>query len=105
MRDAPALAILPALLEKGARVRAHDPQGMNEAAKLLPDGVQYCEDAYEAVTGADAMILMTEWNVYRGVDLERVGALMAGNVVVDLRNVYEPEAMRAAGFTYHGVGR
>lgn len=105
MRDSPSLAILPALMEKGVRVRAHDPQGMEEARNLLPDGVEYCADAYEAATGVDAVVLMTEWNVYRGVDLERLHGLMAGNVMIDLRNVYEPEDMRAAGFTYHGVGR
>ena len=105
MRDAPALAILPALVEKGAIVRAHDPQGIEEAKPLLPDGVQYDEDAYAAIDGADAIVLMTEWNVYRGLDLARVRDLMSGRVFVDLRNVYEPADMEAAGFEYTGVGR
>lgn len=105
MRDAPSLAILPPLMEKGARVRAHDPQGMDEARKLLPEGVQYCDDIYEIFEGAHATVLMTEWNAYRGLDLARVRDTMAGNVFIDLRNVYEPDEMRANGFEYVGVGR
>jgi len=105
MRDAPSLAILPALLEKGAALRAHDPQGMEEARKLLPGGIEYCEDIYQTLEGADAVVLLTEWNAYRGLDLERTRRLMRGNVFVDLRNVYEPELMRRAGFAYTCVGR
>ena len=105
MRDSPATAILPALIEKGARVLAHDPQGVDEARKLLPDGIGYVDDVYAAFEGADAVILMTEWNLYRGLDLPRVLSLMRGNVFVDLRNVYEPRNMRKLGFNYLGVGR
>lgn len=105
MRDAPSLAILPALMEKGAKIRAHDPQGMEEAGDLLPEGIKYCDDVYEAVSDADGIVLMTEWNAYRGLDLERVKETMRGDVFLDLRNVYEPEVMRAAGFAYVGVGR
>jgi UDPglucose 6-dehydrogenase len=105
MRDAPALAILPPLMEKGARVRAHDPKGAHEAAALLPEGIEYCDDIYDTVRGADAVVLMTEWNVYRGLDLAQVASLMTGRAFVDLRNVYEPEAMRARGFDYVCVGR
>ena len=105
MRDAPALAILPVLLEKGAKIRAHDPEGMDEAKKLLPDGIEYMDGPYEAIEGADAVVLMTEWNAYRGLDLERINAAMNGHVFVDLRNVYEPEQMREAGFQYTCVGR
>ncbi|MCC7410765.1 MAG: UDP-glucose/GDP-mannose dehydrogenase family protein, partial [Gammaproteobacteria bacterium] len=105
MRDAPSLSILPTLIEKGARVRAHDPQGVHEAKKLLPPAVEYVDDVYATVQGADAVVLMTEWNVYRGLDLARVRAAMNGSVFVDLRNVYEPDRMRSAGFEYHGVGR
>ena len=105
MRDAPALAILPTLLEKGAVVRAHDPQGVEEAKRVLPPGIEYCGDIYETLTGADAVVLLTEWNAYRGLDLERVKALMRGDVFVDLRNVYEPRRMREAGFRYDSVGR
>lgn len=105
MRDAPALAILPTLLEKGAVVRAHDPQGVEEAKKVLPSGIDYRADIYETLTGADAVVLLTEWNAYRGLDLERVRRLMRGDVFVDLRNVYEPARMKAAGFRYDSVGR
>ncbi len=105
MRDAPALTILPALLEKGARIYAHDPQGIEEAKRELPGEIVYCADPYTAMEGADAVILMTEWNIYRGLDLKRVRSLMKGNVFIDLRNVYEPAQMRAQGFDYTCVGR
>lgn len=105
LREAPALAILPALLEKGAVLRAHDPQGMAEAKKVLPAGIHYCEDIYQTFERADAVVLLTEWNAYRGLDLTRVKALMRGRVFADLRNVYEPKQMREAGFDYVCVGR
>ena len=105
MRDAPALSILPKLIGNGAAIQAHDPQAMPEARALLPESVLYFDDIYAALSGADAAILMTEWNAYRGMDLERVKGLMRGNVFIDLRNVYEPGLMRAAGFDYHCVGR
>ena len=105
MRDAPAVAFLPPLLERGARVVAHDPQGIEEARRLLPEAMTYCEDIYETMRGADATVLLTEWNAYRGLDLERIAELMAGTTFVDLRNVYEPADMRALGFDYHCVGR
>ena len=105
MRDASALSILPKLIENGARVHAHDPQAMSEARAMLPESVVYFDDIYAALTGADAVVLLTEWNAYRGMDLARVRELMRGNVFLDLRNVYEPDAMRAAGFDYHCVGR
>ncbi|NKC14661.1 MAG: nucleotide sugar dehydrogenase [Gammaproteobacteria bacterium] len=105
MRESPSLVILPALMDKGAIIRAHDPQGMDEARELLPHGVSYCDDSYATFEGADAVVLMTEWNAYRGLDLRRVLGLMKGNVFVDLRNVYEPEDMSELGFSYHGVGR
>jgi UDPglucose 6-dehydrogenase len=105
MREAPALSILPTLIDKGAIIRAHDPQGMEEAKGLLPDEVFFCEGVYEAIDGADAVVLLTEWNAYRGLHLERVRAQMTGNVFIDLRNVYEPGRMKAAGFNYVCVGR
>ncbi len=105
MRDAPALAILPPLLEKGARIRAHDPKGMEEARDLLPEGVEYCDDIYKTLENADGLVLMTEWNAYRGLDLGKVLSLMRGKVFVDLRNVYEPTTMAQVGFEYTGVGR
>ena len=105
MREAPSLHVLPPLIREGAKVRAHDPRGMDEAAVRLPKSVRFCADPYEAADTADAVVLMTEWNTYRGLDLERVRDSMCGRVFVDLRNVYEPEAMRALGFRYSGVGR
>jgi UDPglucose 6-dehydrogenase len=105
MRDSPALTILPALLEKGATLKAHDPQGIDEAKKLLPEGIEYVRDSYDACENADAVILMTEWNQYRALDLERLAAIMRQKIFIDLRNVYEPEKLKAKGFEYVGVGR
>jgi UDPglucose 6-dehydrogenase len=105
MREAPALAILPPLLDRGARIRAHDPKGMPEARALLPSAVDYCDDPYSAVDGADALVLLTEWNEYRGLDLDEIRRRMAGRVVVDLRNIYDPRRMADEGFDYHCVGR
>jgi UDPglucose 6-dehydrogenase len=105
MRDAPSLTILPALLQHGAELVAHDPQGMNEAAKELPPAVQYAEDIFDAIRDADAIVLITEWNQYRGLPLEKISSLMRGNVFVDLRNVYERDLMESHGFSYHCVGR
>lgn len=105
MRDAPSATILPALLEKGARVRAHDPKGMEEAKAYLPAAIEYAENPYDAAAGADCVVLMTEWNQYRALDLQRLKSRMNAPVFIDLRNVYEPEAMKIAGFRYVGVGR
>ncbi|MCF6355621.1 MAG: UDP-glucose/GDP-mannose dehydrogenase family protein [Candidatus Polarisedimenticolaceae bacterium] len=105
MRDAPALSILPALIEKGATINAHDPEGMREAAELLPESINYCSSPNEALQDADAVVLMTEWNVYRGLNLDEVKSLMRSNVFIDLRNVYEPEQMQKKGFQYYCVGR
>jgi UDPglucose 6-dehydrogenase len=104
LRDAPALTILPLLHEKGAIIQVHDPQGMPEAAILHPE-FHYKENAYAACAGADAVVLMTEWNQYRALDLERIKNSMRTPVFVDLRNVYDPATMRTAGFRYTGVGR
>ncbi|MBI5140635.1 MAG: UDP-glucose/GDP-mannose dehydrogenase family protein [Nitrospirae bacterium] len=104
MRDAPALTILPALIEKGAAVRAHDPQGMDVAGRMMPE-IVCVNDPYDACAGADCVVLMTEWNEYRALDLVRLKKLMSTPVFVDLRNVYDPDSMRAAGFEYIGVGR
>jgi UDPglucose 6-dehydrogenase len=105
MRDAPAVSILPALIERGAKINAHDPQGMEEARKILPEGVTYFSDIYETIEQADAIVLLTEWNVYRGLDIQQLRQRMRGNAFVDLRNVYEPATMRQAGFDYVCVGR
>jgi UDPglucose 6-dehydrogenase len=105
MRDAPSLTILPALLEKGAKIKVHDPQGMKEAKHYLPAAIEYQDTPYQVCEGADVLVLMTEWNQYRALDLERIKSLMRTAVFVDLRNVYEPDGMRELGFTYFGVGR
>jgi UDPglucose 6-dehydrogenase len=105
MREAPSLAILPALVEQGARIKAHDPHGMDEARKELPDSIAYTDNIDDAVRDADAIVLMTEWNQYRGLDLEKLQSLMRGNVFVDLRNVYERKLMEEHGFQYSCVGR
>ena len=105
MRDAPSLAILPALLDKGASIQAHDPEGMGSARELLPPTVVYMDEAAATFEGADAVVLMTEWNQYRGLDLKAAQTKMRGKVFVDLRNVYEPDEMKNAGFDYHCVGR
>ena len=105
MRDAPSLAILPALVDRGAGIRAHDPAGMAEARHLLPAAVTYSDTIDEAVTGADAVVLLTEWNQYRGLDLKKLRSQMKGDVFVDLRNVYERDLMQTHGFRYTCVGR
>ncbi len=104
MRDAPSLSIVPRLIAAGAHVRAFDPEGMEEAGRLLP-GVEFVDGPYEAVTGADVAVLVTEWDQFRAMDLDRVKALMSAPVLVDLRNVYKPEEMKRRGFAYTGVGR
>lgn len=105
MRESPAVSILPALLEKGAVIRAHDPKGMEEARKYLPEGIEYVDNAYDACDGADVVVLMTEWNQYRALDLDKISSLLANPVFVDLRNVYDPQTLKDKGFTYVGIGR
>lgn len=105
MRDSPSLSILPALADKGAQITAHDPEGVDEARKILPQEIQYCDDIYETIKDADALVLMTEWNQYRGLDLDKVKSLMKGNNFIDLRNVYEREMLESLGFVYTCVGR
>ncbi|NOX26203.1 MAG: UDP-glucose/GDP-mannose dehydrogenase family protein [Deltaproteobacteria bacterium] len=104
LRESPALTILPPLVERGGIVKAHDPKGMDEAAKILPN-LHYMNSAYEACKEADAVVLLTEWNQYRALDLARIKAGMKTPVFIDLRNVYDPTRMREAGFAYTGVGR
>jgi len=104
MRDSPSLDIIPALQGKGAAVQAYDPEGMAEAKKLLND-VDWKENAYDAMDGADVVVILTEWNEFRGMDLARAKEVLKSPVIVDLRNIYEPNDMTAAGFRYYGVGR
>jgi UDPglucose 6-dehydrogenase len=104
MRDSPSLDIVPALQHAGARIRAFDPEGMKEAARLLED-VTFCADAYDAMNGADAVVIVTEWNQFRALDLDRARGLLKQPVMVDLRNIYRPEELDGTGFAYHSIGR
>ncbi len=105
MRDSPALPLIRGLVSRGAKVQAFDPEAMQTARPLLPDSVVLASSAAEALTGADALVLITEWNEFRALAPVRLRELMRGNVVVDLRNVFDPAPLRAAGFTYLGIGR
>ena len=105
MREAPSLPLVRGLVEAGAEVVAFDPEAMAGAKPLLPPAVEFAADAPAAVAGADVLVLMTEWNEFRALSPARLKQSMRGRVVVDLRNVFEPAAMRAAGFAYQGVGR
>jgi UDPglucose 6-dehydrogenase len=104
MRDAPSLDILPALQAAGATIKAYDPEAMEEASHLLKD-IQFAKNAYEAAQDADALVIVTEWDQFRALDLERIKAALKSNVVVDLRNIYSPEDMAAKGFAYTSIGR
>jgi UDPglucose 6-dehydrogenase len=105
MRDAPSIPIVARLIEDGASVRAFDPEGMTQARAVLPASVAYCRDALDAATGADALVLITEWNEFRALSPARLREAMRGRVMVDLRNVYDPVAMRQSGFDYYSIGR
>tara|TARA_B100001093_G_scaffold517808_1_gene600497 strand:+ start:3155 stop:4498 length:1344 start_codon:yes stop_codon:yes gene_type:complete len=104
MRDSPSLDIIPMLNEEGAVIRAYDPAGMDEAKHLLKD-VIWCEDTYEALEGADALVIVTEWNEFRSLNFDRIKKILKGSVVVDLRNIYDPKTMTEAGFQYSSIGR
>jgi UDPglucose 6-dehydrogenase len=104
MRDAPSLVIVPALVMAGATVRAYDPQP-GHARQMLPAGVEFATSALDAAQGADALVLITEWNEFRAISPEKLRAAMRGNVICDLRNVWDPVQMRESGFTYSSIGR
>ncbi|MEQ8283370.1 MAG: UDP-glucose/GDP-mannose dehydrogenase family protein [Parvibaculum sp.] len=104
MRDAPSLDILPLLQQAGARIRAYDPEGMGEARKHLKD-IEWVEEAYGVMPGADALLILTEWNEFRVLDLDRVRRELKRPLMIDLRNIYMPDEMAQAGFEYHSVGR
>ncbi len=104
MRDSPSLDIVSGLQAAGARIRAYDPEGMDEAAKLMSD-VTFCPDAYTAMEGADAFAIVTEWNAFRALDLRRAAALLKSKTMIDLRNIYDPSEVTSAGFVYHSIGR
>jgi UDPglucose 6-dehydrogenase len=104
MRDSPSLDIVPALIAAGAKVRAYDPKGMDEAKHML-DGVDWCKGAYDSMADADALVIVTEWNEFRALDLDKVKDLMKAPVMVDLRNIYNPDDMAEAGFDYTCIGK
>jgi UDPglucose 6-dehydrogenase len=103
-RDSPAIPLITALHDLGASVRGFDPAGMEQAKPLLPD-VQYCQSAYTAAEGADALVIATEWEQFRALDLARLKAIMVQPVIVDLRNIYRSDEMRRAAFRYVPIGR
>jgi UDPglucose 6-dehydrogenase len=105
MREAKSLEVVRLLHGAGARVRAYDPVAMDNAKALMPEGVVFCPSAYEAAAGADAVALLTEWNEFKYLNLDRLGGLMRRRVIFDARNLYEPERMRRLGFEYHSIGR
>jgi UDPglucose 6-dehydrogenase len=105
MRESPSISIVARLAGDGATIRAFDPEGMEQAKPVLPDSVVYCRDAFDAAQAADVLVLITEWNEFRALSPTRLRDTMRGRVVVDLRNVYDPVAMRQAGLEYHCVGR
>jgi UDPglucose 6-dehydrogenase len=104
MRESPAISIITALQDAGARIRAYDPEGMDQARAMIAN-VSYCLDAYDCVVDADAVVIVTEWDVFRALDLDRLRGAMARPILVDLRNVYGPERVEKAGFRYVGVGK
>jgi UDPglucose 6-dehydrogenase len=104
LREAPSLDIAKVLLAAGALVRAYDPAAMEGARRLLPT-IEYLDDAYEVAAGADALVVVTEWNEFRLLDLGRIKKSMRKSVVIDGRNIYDPPVMRGLGFTYRGIGR
>lgn len=104
MRDSPAIAVVQTLTDAGATVRAYDPEASEQAKLLLPD-IYYAAGPYEAIEGADALVVVTPWDVFRALDLNRIHSLLAEPIVVDLRNIFDPEQARAAGLTYTGIGR
>jgi UDPglucose 6-dehydrogenase len=104
MRDSPSLDIVKGLQAAGAQVRAYDPEGMEEAAKMMSD-VTFCPDAYKAMEGADAFAIVTEWNAFRALDLRKAGGLLKSKIMVDLRNIYDANEVAAAGFAYYSIGR
>ncbi len=105
MRESASIAILPALISAGAEIRAYDPQGMKEAAHHFKQHVKWCNDSYEAMQDADLLLILTEWNEFRSLDLKKVKSLLSAPLVVDLRNIYKRQDMKAHGFHYVSIGR
>jgi UDPglucose 6-dehydrogenase len=105
MREAPSRVVIPQLMEAGAAVSVFDPAGMEQAKSTLPAGIRYATGGLDAAMGADAVVLLTEWNEFRALSADRLKEVMRGDVLFDFRNIYDPAAMRAAGFQYHSIGR
>ncbi len=105
MREASSLVLIRALQGAGAKVRAYDPESMKAAESMLPGGVEYCDDPYGALEGSDALAIVTEWKAFRSPDFERVKELLTEPLIFDGRNLYDPEAVAAAGMEYHSIGR
>jgi UDPglucose 6-dehydrogenase len=104
MREAPSIPIIKTLVERGAEVSAFDPVAREQAEQVL-SGIEFADDAYAAANGADALVIVTEWDEFRALDLERIAAALRGKVLVDLRNVYDRGEAEEAGLTYYGIGR
>jgi UDPglucose 6-dehydrogenase len=104
MRDAPSIPLVHALVERGASVSAFDPVAREQAEKVL-DGITFAEDAYSAAADADALVIVTEWDEFRALDLDKIAGSMKGQALIDLRNVYDRSEAEAAGLVYQGVGR
>ena len=105
MREAPSVVIISNLLRAGAKVKAHDPVAMDEARKIFQNKMRFFEDGYEALRGADALVVVTEWNEFRNPDFIKMKRLMKKPVIFDGRNIYNPGELRKEGFTYYGIGR
>ena len=105
IRESPSLSLLPDLVRAGVTIKAHDPKGLDAAKQVLPSDIIFCEDMLSAIKGSHAIILLTEWNEYRGLDLNVLKRIMQGNVFIDLRNIYERETVESHGFSYFCVGR
>ena len=105
MREAPAIAIIERLLSRGAAVRAYDPEAAPTARRIFDGNISLCEKSYDALAGADALAIVTEWNEFREPDFQKMRSLLKAPVVFDGRNIYSPEHMRALGFTYISIGR
>jgi UDPglucose 6-dehydrogenase len=105
MRESPATTIIEGLLAKDTHIRAYDPAAMNEAKRILGDQIEYCQDEYETVDNADVLVIVTEWNQFRRLDLGRIKGLLRQPILVDLRNIYAPFEVETAGFKYYGIGR
>jgi len=105
VRDSPAITIINELLKEGAIIKAYDPQAMGNARRIFGNKILYCKDEYEAANNSDILVIVTDWNQFRGLDLQRIKQIMKGPILADLRNVLDPVAVKENGFLYEGVGR